>query len=261
MLFQTSDLAQTTAADRVKFLPDPGVLLEGFVPTGEHYVLAARVTGNVKTAFPDGPPAASDEAEGADAAAPGEHLSESVQPVNIVVVADTDLLADRLWVQTQQFFGQRLLSTFANNGDFVVNALDNLTGSSDLISIRGRATSRRPFTRVEELERRAEERFRATEQQLEQELQETERKINELQQGRDDANPLILSDAQRQEIERFHQQRIDIRKQLRQVQRDLRQDKESLGTWMKFINIWLMPLVLIVVATVVWRLKLQRREA
>jgi ABC-type uncharacterized transport system involved in gliding motility auxiliary subunit len=254
-LLSSSDLSQPVAVDRIKFLPDPSTLLDGFVPTGERYVLAARVQGMVNSAFADGPPGLPAGATDSDESAPLNHLAVSANPVSLVVVADTDLLADRLWVRTQQFFGQRMLSPFANNGDFVVNALDNLTGSSDLISIRGRATSRRPFTRVEALQRAAEERFRATEQQLERELQETERKLTELQQGKVEGNAMILNAEQQQELQRFQQQRVDIRKQLRQVQRDLRQDIESLGTWMKFINIWMMPILLIMVSILVWQVR------
>ena len=225
---------------RSSFLPDPGNLLNDFIPTSDSYVIAARVQGQVKTAFPDGNPGASGEPGGEVAAA----LRESAEPVTIVVVADADLLSDRLWVQVQNFFGQRMVSAFANNGDFVINTLDNLTGSSDLISVRGRATSRRPFTRVEALEREAQEQYRATEQQLEQELQEAERKLNELQAGRDDGNLTIMSPEQQAELARFQQQRIEIRKKLRLVQHDLRSDIDRLGTRTKVINMIAIPLLL-----------------
>ena len=106
--------------------------------------------------------------------------------MNVVLVADTDLLADRLWVQTQDFFGQRLSTAFANNGDLAVNALDNLLGSGDLIGIRSRATFQRPFTRVQDLRREAESRFRSAEQRLQDELSETEARLGELQASRTD---------------------------------------------------------------------------
>ena len=129
-----------------------------------------------------------------------------------------------------------------------------------LISIRGRATSQRPFTRVQELERRAEERFRATEQQLEEELRETERNLTELQAGRDDGNPLILSEQQRAELARFQEERLRIRKELRQVQRNLRSDIERLGTWLKVINVGLVPVLLTIFALFLAGLKARRRR-
>ena len=109
-----------------------------------------------------------------------------MKPLNLVVFADTDLLADYLWVHEQNFFGQRLTQAWASNGDLVLNALDNLAGSADLISVRGRATFTRPFERVEKLRRAADDRFRDKEQELEQQLQATEQKLDALQsvQGR-----------------------------------------------------------------------------
>ena len=97
--------------------------------------------------------------------------------------------ATDLWVQVQSFLGQQLMTAFASNGDFLINALDNLSGSADLISLRSRASFSRPFDRVEELRLAADAQFQiATEQQLEAELDETERNLGELQAAREDTN-------------------------------------------------------------------------
>ena len=105
------------------------------------------------------------------------HLAEATGPVNLIVVGDVDMLGDQMWVQLQSFFGQRIANAFASNGAFLINALDSLAGSSDLISVRSRETYSRPFTRVEELRVDAEARFRATEQRLQSELAETEQRL------------------------------------------------------------------------------------
>ncbi len=236
-LVRSSELAAPVGTAILGFLSDPAQLRENFQPSGERYTLAARVSGKVPSAFPQGAPAGS-------AAGTRPHLVESAEGINVVVVADTDVLSDRLWVQTQNFFGQRINNAFANNGDFVVNALDNLIGSSDLIGIRGRAAFSRPFTRVQDLRRVAEDKFRVTEERLKQELQVTEQKLGELQARREDRNAVILTPEQEQELERFRDQRVQIRKELRQVQRNLDQDIENLGNWLKAINIGLVPLVL-----------------
>jgi ABC-type uncharacterized transport system involved in gliding motility auxiliary subunit len=246
-------------AERMGLLPDPGQLQQGFEPTGETYILAARLQGMVKSAFPDGPPNNS-TTEGKDAASKDEenpptttHLTESKTPINLIVVADTDLLTDRLWVRTQNFFGQRIVTAWANNADFVVNALDNLTGNNDLISIRGQAVSARPFTTIDAIEREANTRFLATEQQLQQELQETERKLGELQTARGDDNTMIFSPEQQAELDRFQQRKLEIREQLRKVRRDMDRDIERVGTVLKVVNIGLIPLLLSVLAlAVVW---------
>jgi ABC-type uncharacterized transport system involved in gliding motility auxiliary subunit len=229
-LVQSSTDAALVPADRLRFLADPATLFQDFVPTGTTYVLAGRLSGTAKTAFP--------ERSGAG------HRSESAEPVEIVVVADSDVLSDRLWVQIANFFGQQVMNAFANNGDFVTNAVDNLTGSSALISIRGRATSARPFTTVERLRRQADARFREKERELQAELAETERTLNELQQQKDQTQATVLSAEQRAELQRFQQRKVEIRRELRQVRRQLDADIESLGNWLKVINIALVPLLL-----------------
>ncbi len=242
-LVHSSDLAAPVATAALGFVTDPQMLREGFKPTGRQYTLAARISGKLPSAFPQGAP-------GGAAAGSKPHIAAAAEAVNVVLVADVDFLSDRLWVQTQNFFGQRLNNAFANNGDFVVNALDNLVGSSDLIGIRGRAAFTRPFTRVQELRRVADDRFRVTEERLQGELRETEEKLTALQAGREDRNAMILSPEQEQELERFRDQRIGIRKELRQVQRNLDRDIERLGDWLKAINIGLVPLLISILGIV-----------
>jgi len=149
-----------------------------------------------------------------------------------------------LWVQIQPFFGQKVMNAFANNGDFFINSVDNLTGSSDLISIRGRATSQRPFTTVEEMRRAAEESFRGKEKELQQKLSDTERKLAELQSGKSKDQEMILSPEQRAELQRFLDQKVEVRKELRQVRRGLDDKIEALGTRLKLVNIALMPFLI-----------------
>jgi gliding motility-associatede transport system auxiliary component len=155
-------------------------------------------------------------------------------------------LQDRFWVQVQNLLGNRIALPTAANGTFVVNALDNLTGSNDLISVRNRGHFTRPFTRVDDIRQQAELRFREKEQELLDRLQETERRLVALQQGKADESTPILSAAQLQEIERFRQQKIQLRKELRQVRHELHKNIENLESWTKFINIGLMPILVAV---------------
>jgi ABC-type uncharacterized transport system involved in gliding motility auxiliary subunit len=198
----------------------------------------------VKTAFPNGAPA------GAKAPTGGA-LKESAKPLNLIVFADTDMLMDYLWVRTQNFFGQRIAQAWANNGDLIANALDNLAGSTDLISVRGRATFTRPFERVEALRRNAEDQFRAKEQDLEKELQATEEKLTTLQTKRNDKSSMILSADQEKELDRFQQEKVRIRKELRAVRAGLDQDITNLGTAIKVVNIVLVPLAFALIAVVI----------
>lgn len=261
-LLTSSEYASRIPASRFSFLPDPAQLQDGFTPSGEHYVLAARLSGKLQSAFPDGPPDVGiDTAEPAGQDDPAEaesvdgslHLVASAEPANVILIGDVDMLDDRLWVQVQSFFGQQIANAFASNGALIINALENLSGSSDLIGVRSRASFTRPFATVDQLRIDAEARFRETEQRLQNELDETERRLRDLQSTREDGD-VLLSAEQQAEIERFIDQRAGIRRDLRAVQRNLDRDIERLGTMLKVINIGLVPLLLTVfVLVAVWR--------
>ena len=256
-LISSGTASGIVASSRFSFLQDPSSLLDGFIPSGETYVIAARISGSLPSAFPDGPPATGvspeDDSESAEPDTSG-HLSQSTDSVNMIVVADVDILSDRLWVQQQNFFGQRIANAFASNGAFVVNALESLLGSAELIAVRSRATYSRPFTKVEELRVEAEAEYRETEQRLQSELAETERRLGELQSSREDTGNILMSPEQQTEVDRFIDQRAAIRKDLRAVQRNLDKNIEQLGTRLKIINTALVPALLTVfVLFAVWR--------
>ena len=254
-LLQSSSDAETLPVARFRMLFDPTTLLDGFKPTGRRYVIGARVSGNVHTAFPAGPP------QGETLPAGEAALKQSAKPVNLVVFADTDMLADFMWVREQNFFGQRMTQAWASNGDLVENALDNLAGSADLISVRGRATFQRPFDRVERLRRAADERLHSKEQELEAQLRDTETKLTALQSKKDNSSSLILTPEQEHEIEHFQTEKVRIRKELRAVRAGLNENIERLGTTLKIINNVVVPLVFAVVALLVWLWRRQRRQA
>ena len=247
-LIQTTSDAMAVPAERLQMLPDPSSLLAGYQASGTPFVVAARLSGKLRSAFP----------ERKDTGALAESSGES----QVVLVADTDVLSDRLWVQIRPFFGQQVMNAFADNGDFAVNALDNMAGSGDLISVRGRATSQRPFSTVEALRRSADERFRAKEQELQQELSETERKLTELQSAKSQDQAQILSPEQKAELDKFVARKLEIRKELRQVRRQLDAEIESLGTRLKVVNIVLMPLLVTLAALAfAWWRNQRRRQA
>ena len=179
----------------------------------------------------------------------------------MVLFADTDMLTDRLWVSRQNFFGQTVTNAFADNGSLVVNAVDNLLGSDDLIAIRTRASAARPFDRVETLRLAAEGEYRATEERLNQELADTERKLADMQAARPDGSLGVLNDAQAEEIQRYVDQRTGLRQDLRAVQHALDKDIDALGQRLTLLNVLLMPALVILVALVLGGLRRRRREA
>ncbi len=256
-LLKSGPTAGLIERDAIFFVRDPNGLRENFKPGTAALTIAARLTGPAKTAYPDGPPLDEHEKRGADDAA---QLKEAKDGIHVIVVADTDVLADRFWVRIERFLGMQVPNPFANNGDFLVNAIDNLGGNDDLISLRSRGEYARPFERVEDIKRNAEAQFRDREQALRAKLSETESKLRELQQGKGgDGESAILSAEQRKEIELFRDEQLKTRKELRAVQHELGKNIEALGNQLKLINIGLIPLLLAAAAIAVGTLR-QRRH-
>jgi ABC-type uncharacterized transport system involved in gliding motility auxiliary subunit len=250
-LLQSSTNAMLIDTVKLGMLADPEAMVRDF-KAEQQFTLAARISGKVKTAFPDGKPKApvTDENKADDTTADDEvakkaHLAESVDAVNIIVIGDTDMLQDQFWVQVQNFLGQRIALPQAANATLLTNAIDSLTGSNELISVRSRGSATRSFTKLEEIQKEAEQKFREKEKELQARLEETEKKITELQsQKQQGDNTIILSVEQQREIENFRQEKIKIRKELRNVQHELRKDIENLENRMKFLNIGLIPLLI-----------------
>lgn len=246
-LLWSTKRSQLIDTDKLQGQPDPASLVRDFKSSDQSYVLAARVSGPVKTAFPDGPPPEEKkEGEAADASKPATppapQLKEGAKPADVIVVTDADMLDDRFWVRTQDFLGQRMAVPFASNADFLANAVENLAGSAELISLRGRGGSQRPFEAIEEMRREAGRQFLAQEQQLKQKLEATEKRIAELQGTGKKSGALSNAETEKA-IEGFRADMVQTRKQLRAVQRELNRDITTLETTVTFVNIGLMPVL------------------
>jgi ABC-type uncharacterized transport system involved in gliding motility auxiliary subunit len=254
-IIETSAGAGELGATSLRVMPDPLALGKEFKSGGKKLTLAARITGEGKTAFPDGrpKPEAKPEDKPADAAkkdaptdaAKGEpvvpHFASG--PINVIVIADSDLLADQFWVTIQELLGQRMAIPQAHNAAFVVNALENLSGGEALAMLRGRGVNDRPFERVANIRREAERSYREKEQSLNAKLKDLQGKLQQME-TRMEGGQILLSDKDRQTIEGFRNEMISVRRELRGVQADLRRDIDGLDRWLKFLNIAAVPLLI-----------------
>jgi ABC-type uncharacterized transport system involved in gliding motility auxiliary subunit len=233
-LIQSTKNSDLMDAGTYAMTQDPEELAKTYQSDNQPYVLAVRLSGQTNSAF-DRVPVDVDITE----------ITTSTENLNVILVGDTDMLADRFWVQQSNFFGQTISTPFANNGDFVTNAIENLGGSDALIGIRSRGIFSRSFTKVDELTVIAEQKFRDQEKILQQQLEETEQQLLQLQNQDVEGGALIITPAQQLAIDEFMQKKITIRKSLRDVRHQLDKDIESLGNWLKLSNIVLAPLILI----------------
>jgi ABC-type uncharacterized transport system involved in gliding motility auxiliary subunit len=256
-LFETSSESMKMSSALLEIQRDPADMLSSFVSGDARLALAARISGKATTAYPDGMPDIDVENPFDEEFNPaGEQLTEG--NLNVVVVADTDILADSFWISQQNFFGVSVPQPIADNGNFLINALEHMSGSSDLISLRNRGEYSRPFDVVDEIRRDAETEFRQQEQMLEAALEETERNIAELQQERT-SNDVLLSPEQEQAIENFRLEQLNTRKELRAVQFELQKNVAQLGTTLKFINIGLVPLMIVFITLIIGFIRTQKK--
>ena len=281
-LVQSSAQAMLMDVSYFSEVSDPSTLFDQFEPTGEVYTIAARVSGPLKTSFKNGRPpqlASEDsniETEEQDSLAlasinpadPEEetadfetHLESSKSEANLLIVADSDFLSDRLWVQISQFLGQRIPQPFANNADFVINALDNLAGDSSLVSIRSRGRYSRPFDRVLKMQRDADDRLRAQESELLEGLAETEEQIAQLSVS-PNGEPLgVITPEIQAEVDRFNDEMLETRRNLRSVQFKLTEEIDKLGNNLKWANAFGIPFILSVGIFSFVTLRNRRRRA
>lgn len=264
-LITTSEKSQAVDAAKLRGRIDVVGLFREFKPGDKKLTLAARVTGGVSSAYPDGPPKVGphaghdhgpetgthaegvpkdEEAEKAWAEKVKAHIAQAKKPLNAIIVADTDMLHENLWAEVRNVTGEQLLVPYAGNGDFVVNALENLTGGDALLGLRSRGDSRRPFLMVEEIQLAAERQFRAEQEVLVKELNDTQAKLEQLTSRENTSGEAILTAEEKQTIAEFRSKTVEIRRKLRDVQHELRKDIDALDAWLKFLNIAAIPLAL-----------------
>ncbi len=296
-------IVQTTAAagyidtERVRVQPNPIQIARSFVPGTTPLMLAARVGGEAKSAYPDGRPkpemkpeekASEDpnatDAEKAEAAAKAEvaraeaakveaakaaEAKANEKPhvasgrVNVIVVADADMLHDQFWVEVRDFLGQQVAVPQSHNAAFVLNALENLSGGEALAGLRGRGISERPFEKVVEIRRNSEERFRQKEEALVAKLKDVQEKLARLEtKGGESGAPVtvMLSEKDKQAIETFKAEMLTVRGELRSVKAALRRDIDQLHNWLRGINIAAVPLLIGFGGLMVGLLHRRRRE-
>jgi ABC-type uncharacterized transport system involved in gliding motility auxiliary subunit len=234
--------------------------MKDFVPSREQHALGIRLTGKFKTAFPDGEPAHTHDDDDEDGGhQPGPSLKESKE-TSVVIIADADMLHDQIVAQVQNFFGQRVMIP-GPNLHFIQSLVEHQAGDSNLINLRSRVAMQRPFTRVRDMEARAQEQYRSRIKQLQEDLAQTQQKINELQQYKDEQQRFILSPEQQVELRNFQEKRIQFNKDQRVLRKQLRNETDSLVHWTKVINIGAMPLAVALTGLVLAMFKRKRTAA
>lgn len=254
-LLSSSNEAMLVDKRVVQFRNDPVALLTKYEQGTISYPLAVRIQGQSRTAFPDGV-----KGDGKTAVKVSGHIDEARHGIDVIAIADVDLLDDRFWVIMQDFYGQQLAFNTANNIDFVHNAIEEMTGLEGLISVRSRTGFTRPFVRVDELQREAERLYRAKERELENKLQQTRQRIARMQVERTGTGEEITTPGQQKEIAEYRAIADRTELELRAVKGNLRKDIDQLEAWVKFINIGLIPIIVAILALITGWLRIRKRS-
>ncbi len=260
-LIQSSEQSMEIDVGKVRTNPDVVSLFRDFKPSGTREIVAARVLGKPSSAFPDGPPKLPEGKDPKpDDLKPADHVAKADKDISVIVVSDADMLHEQFWMQSRQLFGQTFSVPFANNADFAVNSLENLSGGTALMSLRARTEAVRSFTYVDDVRKSAERQFRDKEQQLATQIDNIKRELAELLNREQAGGELVIGPADKAKAEDYRREMIRLRKELRDVQYELRKDIDDLDALLKFINIAAIPLLLGAIA-LVWLLIGRARRA
>ncbi|MFV1995279.1 MAG: hypothetical protein ACC661_07565, partial [Verrucomicrobiales bacterium] len=289
VLIRSSGETELVSPDEAEPGPEFQNLIDEFAPSGTSQILALRLSGNFVTAFPKGDPVEaaaelegaekapeSDDAKDSEEGKEGEEgeegkegekeksddsLAESVEAGVVVIFSDADFIYDQFAVRQQNLLGQRILIPLNSNLTLLQNTVEQLSGDVDLIGVRSRSSTRRPFTRINEIQHAAEQRYSAKIQDLEAESREAESRLNELQVQKGEGQQFVLSTEQQAEIEDFLEKRKEVNRELREVRKDLRRDIDSLVARLKFTNILAMPVIVIAIGVILALSRRARRAA
>ena len=252
VLLSTSPDGAVVDADIAAGAPGPDDLLRDYEPAPQPLVLGARLRGEAGSAFADGPPA------GDIVFSPADHLARSAIPLDLTVIADVDWLDDSFYLRSDPVAGDMIV---ADNLALAMNLIDMAAGDPALISLRSRAPSVRPMTRVDALRAEAETRYVEIQDRLEAEIDEAETRLQQLL-GSGQASSLADPGARagRDEAIALRQQILATRAHLREVERDFRRDIDALNANLQFWTIGVPP-ALVILFGIFGALSRRRRSA
>jgi ABC-2 type transport system permease protein len=233
--------------------PNPSKLMTQFIDGTEPVTMGYLVTGRFKSSFPDGIEIEIESSE--ETEDPNDTkkikkritgLKQAEQDCAVVVFADVDFISDMLAYQ-EAFFGKVIVG---DNSALMMNAIDDLTGSSDLISIRSRGNFRRPFTVVDEIERQAEAETAEEVAKLNVEIAGFTSELQKLLTSAKEEQAEVVGSSILQKQRDIEYKKRQAQRQLRQVRMQRRERIEHLGNVLRNFNMLAAPAVILMIAIV-----------
>ncbi len=240
-------------------LNDGAKLRDAFTPGEEPLVLAWVVRGKLPTAFPDGvdypdkeavrPPNLPPEI---DVPPPDDAQiihrdplpEEERQEAAVVVFADVDFVQDQV-AFLQNPFG--IIQAQNDNHKVVLNSIDYLLGSRDLMSVRAKGGMNRPFVRFDEIEAQAELDTLDRERQIREEIEAFEEELREKQGEITQRNAALFERKLQEEVDELNERIREANRELRDIRKGRREALEREETMVRFAVIGWMPVVVLLV--------------
>jgi ABC-type uncharacterized transport system involved in gliding motility auxiliary subunit len=241
-LVNSSDISGAIDVSKLAMMFSPNDY-QNFDKINKPLSVSGMVSGKFKSVFKERPK---------DSKYTKNHINEADKELSVLVVGDIDFLNNSYSLREVNFFGQTMIQPINQNITFATNALEFVSGSPELISIRSRGSFSRPFDRVERLEQEAQSKWFNVEREINQEIQRLQAKLNSMQSETTKDNQLVLSNEQQKEIQRFKLELLKHKRKRREVRKNLRQDIESLGTTLTVANMTVLPIIILILGLFIY---------
>lgn len=227
---------------------DPA-LITSFRPDDKRYDLALHLHGSFKSAFPDGKPGEkeADDEKKEEEPTKSDNLTKASAEGNVFIISDVDAFFDAFAYSAQRLGNMQIVNPINGNSSLFLNLIDQAASSTHLIGSRSRAATSRPFTVFQELEAAANQKVGTKILEYEDEADKAQTRLQELQSQKAQGAELYLSPEQEAEIGKLRQQEVDARKQIRELQKELRRDKDAISGKIILYNIVGVPAIVILV--------------
>lgn len=229
---------------------NPTSLMKKFVEGNKPVVMGYLISGKFKSAFPDGieMQADSQPTDENEPPKPPLHitgLTEAAENCVVAVFSDVDFITNGMAYYQNPLFGNIIVG---DNSALLINTIDELGGSNELISIRSRGNFRRPFVVVDEIEAKAEEETAEEVAKLNAEIDGFENELRTLFASADKEQQQIIGSSIARKKKDLELKKLEAKNQLQEVRRQKRQSIEHLGNVLRAFNMLAVPAVILVIA-------------
>ena len=208
---------------------NPGDILRNFRSDGTKKIIAAKI----QSTHPD-------------------------RPFELIAVGDSDFLYDSFWTTSVKLLDDTFAVPVMDNGNFVLNTLESLSGGDNLIGLRGKSAKTRRFEDIERIRRNAQLDFKIRENEIINRINQTKIELQEIWNKKDFEQRQTFNTDELSLIAGIRKRLDDDRQELGEIRRTLNTEIDRIDGWVKIANIYAVPLTIL--AGLLLYLFLSRRQ-